>query len=172
VARRWWELSKDPDDYVGNGRWGRTAEEREEEAARAKAEAEARGPEPELHPRAHWGLIAATVAVWIGAMTLLHVHWWDFDRHGPWLTPLTPFLLAGALEGLLIRFRPEWNRHHDPDAPAKARRGAEALGERARPYWAREGYVADRLEEGPEPPGPTPDPEPAPDLSARTRRSP
>lgn len=165
VTRRWWEPSKDPADYAGRGgrpgterptypfgdpppgRWERWRDAREWKKEQAAAEAEARGPDPQLHPRGHWGLIAATVAVWIALMALLGVHWWDVDRHGPWLTPVTPFVLAGALEGVVLRFRPDLNRHGDGDA-ARALRGAAAIGDRARPYWAREGTGADEAGPG------------------------
>lgn len=109
-------------------------------------EPEPEEPEPELHPRQHWALIGTVVGLWVVVMAVLGVHWWDFERHGPWLTPLTPIAFAGALEGALIARRPELDRHHDPDEPLRRRRRAHELGDRARPYWAREGYDATQQE--------------------------
>jgi len=95
--------------------------------------------DPKLRRSRRVAVFGGVFAVWALAMLAFDVHWWNFDDHGPWLTPLTPLLLGGAVEQALLRRWPEWDRDHDPAVVPDRRRGAEALGERARPYWAREG---------------------------------
>jgi hypothetical protein len=61
--------------------------------------------------------------------------WWEFE-HGPLVSIVTPVLAGRLVERLVLRRRPDWNRHEDAEV-VHARRRPE-LGERARPYWARE----------------------------------
>ncbi|CAB4929926.1 unannotated protein [freshwater metagenome] len=110
--------------------------------------AEDEADEPLLPRSRRAVLFAGILGVWALAMLVLDVRWWNFEEHGPWLTPLTPLVLGGAVEQALLRRRPEWARDHDAEEAGRPRRGAEALGERARPSWAREGATIP-LDEGP-----------------------
>jgi hypothetical protein len=90
-------------------------------------------PRPALRPAPRAALYAGTFAVWVGAMSLAHEPWWTFE-HGILVSIVTPFLAGRLVERLVLRRRPDWNRHEGPDVVHQ--RGRPALGDRARPYWA------------------------------------
>lgn len=83
--------------------------------------------------------------VWALAMLAFGVSWWDFEEHGPWLTPIAPLLLAGAAERAVLRGWPEWERDHEPDADAGPTDAVGRMGDRVRPAWAREDADPDDL---------------------------
>jgi hypothetical protein len=100
-------------------------------------------PDPALHTKPRIAVYAATAAVWLGVVTVLHLHWWTFERSLV-LSIFAPFLLGRLVERLILRARPELNRHRSEEEAVRrrSRRKAAELGERARSYWAREGAEA------------------------------
>jgi hypothetical protein len=150
-----WPPSPDPDDYRERGRWERehpiARGDREPGAAPSDADDEEAddGPDPDLRTRPKILVYLGTIAVWLPVVTALHLHWWTFER-GLFASVFAPFLLAGGVERVVLRLRPDLDRHHDPDALVRGRRAAAQLGDRARPYWARDGRDG-AAGEGPEP---------------------
>lgn len=104
-------------------------------------------PDPALHTKPRIAVYAATAAVWLGVVTVLHLHWWTFER-SLFVSIFAPFLLGRLVERLILRARPELNRHRAEEEAVlrRSRQKAAELGERARPYWARE--AADALGDG------------------------
>jgi hypothetical protein len=100
-------------------------------------------PDPALHTRPRIAVYAATAAVWLVVVTVLHLHWWTFER-SLFLSIFAPFLLGRVVERVILRARPELNRHRAEEEAVRrrSRQKAAELGERARPYWAREGAEA------------------------------
>jgi hypothetical protein len=172
-----WRPSKDHRDYQGRGRWELSATEPDDD--------DDGPPDPMLLRPQRWALMGILVGLWAVAMAILDVHWWDFDEHGPWLTPLTPIVLTSAVERIVMHHRPDWNRHLEAEdrLAARSRLRASQLGDRARPYWARESvltagetgdidFPVPRLDDLAVPPTILDDPPGDAVVSARTRRSP
>ena len=107
-------------------------------------------PDPALHTRPRIAVYAATAVVWLGVVTVLHLQWWTFER-SLFVSIFAPFLLGRVVERVILKARPELNRHRTEEEAVRrrSRQKAAELGERARPYWAREG--AEALEASPAP---------------------
>jgi hypothetical protein len=101
-------------------------------------------PDPALPTRPRIAVYAATAAVWLGVVTVLHLHWWTFER-SLFLSVFAPFLMGRLVERVILRARPDLNRHRAEEEAVRrrSRQKAAELGERARPYWAREGAACD-----------------------------
>ncbi|WP_022928017.1 hypothetical protein [Patulibacter americanus] len=103
------------------------------------------GPDPALHTKPRIAVYAATAAVWLGLVTVLHLQWWTFER-SLFVSIFAPFLLGRVVERVILKARPDLNRHRavEEAVQRRSRQKAAELGERAQPYWAREG--ADAIE--------------------------
>jgi hypothetical protein len=117
------------------------------------------GPEPALHTKPRIAVYAATAAAWLGVVTVLHLQWWTFER-SLFVSIFAPFLLGRVVERVILKARPELNRHRAEEEAVqrRSRQKAAELGERAQPYWARAGAdavegapVTDELDPGEDP---------------------